>query len=509
MPELQKLATDRVGFFKKLRDYFLTIGEGTVELAINLVVMVLVERFYDQQGLGIYAYLLSLLFIISYISEFGIPRFIEHEIAKTARSPEDDIDILFKARQTSLGLSALVACLLFLTAGYDAAHTRIGERTAAYLIIAAILPLRNLNALKLSVLHGNGRHDVVAKLLTIKRLIFLGAVWLLLIIHVPPSYLFLAFLASEIYLTVAAIVKLKLPGIWKTWIGFGAVRSTLSRGYQYMFTDDALDIVLYVDFLVLGFFVSSWDLGVYAEASILARLFLLVPISIKPIFRRRYTRLTAQGEYQRAAIAFQRTTKIMFYLQSLLALFMLLHFPEILRTFYHTRGEELVSFKIFTVLIPGLIYFAAVTSQEAVYEASEKVAVLKKLAVIIAAINIVLNFYLVPFSGGFGAASATLISMLAYFFIFDLYLDKSHKIEKVPYLLAGAGLYLVYMLLHTLNFGLLPDLFLSPLILFVLFYLMGFFNIAENLQPQTVSKINFKQGGPNNGRIETVSAEPL
>ncbi len=219
--------------------------------------------------------------------------------------------------------------------------------------------------------------------------------------------------------------------------------------------------------------------------------------------------MTAQGEYQQAATAFQRTTKIMFYLQSLLALFMLLHFPEILRTFYHTRGEEVVSFKIFTVLVPGLIYFAAVTSQEAVYEAGEKIAVLKKLAVIIAVINIVLNFYLVPFSGGFGAASATLISMLAYFFIFDLYLDKSHKIEKAPYLLAGAGLYLVYMLLHRLNLGLLPDLFLSPLIVFVLFYLMGFFNIAENREPQTKHKANLIEGGPNNGRIETGSAESL
>ena len=491
MLDLQTLSTDGTGFFKKLRDYFLTVGEGTVELIINLVVMVLVERFYDQQGLGVYAYLLSLLFIISYISEFGIPRFVEHEIAKTNRNPDDQFEILFKARQTSLALSLLVTTLLFLTAGYDAAHTRVAERTAAYLIIGAILPLRNLNALKLSVLHGYGQHDVAAKLQTMKRIIFLAGIWLLLVIHAAPSYLFLAFLVAEIFFAVAAIVKLKLPGIWKTWIGFGSARSTLSRGYQYLFADDALDIVLYVDFLIMGFFVSSWDLGVYAEASILARFFLLVPISIKPIFRRRYTRMTANGEYRCAATAFHRTTKVMFYLQSLLALYILLHFPEILRTFYHTRGEEIVSFKIFTVLVPGLIYFAAVTSQEAVYEAGEQVAVLKKLAVIIAIINIVLNFYLVPFAGGFGAAAATLISMLTYFLIFDLYLDKDHKIKKIPYVLAGAGVYLIYMLMRMLNLGLLADLFLSPVILFALFYGMGFFNIAENAQPQTMLRSGF------------------
>jgi O-antigen/teichoic acid export membrane protein len=509
MLDLKTLSADGSVFTKKLKEYFLTVGEGTVELTINLAVMVLVERFYDQQALGIYAYLLSLLFIISYISEFGIPRFTEHQIAKTDRHPADQFEILSKSGQTALCLSLLVASLLFLSAGYDAAHTRIGERTAAYLIISAILPLRSLNRLNLSVLHGYGQHALVAKLQTTKRLIFLGAIFLLLLIRVPPSYLFLAFLATEVFLTVATAVKRTMPGIWKIWIGFRSVRSTLSQGYQYLFTDDALDVVLYVDFLILGIFVSSWELGVYAEASILARFFLLVPISIKPIFRRRYTLMTTQGKFQRAAMTFQRTTKIMFYLQSLLALYVLLHFEEVLHTFYRTHGEELLSFKIFTVLVPGLIYFAAVTSQEAVYEAGEQIAVLRKLAVIIAIINIVLNIYLVPFAGGFGAASATLISMLAYFLVFDLYLDKAHKIKKIPYMLAGAGVYLIYMLMRSLNFRLLPDLLLCPIILFLVFYFLGFFNVEENLHTITIHQQNLIEGGLNHGRHKTGKAEPV
>ena len=166
----------------------------------------------------------------------------------------------------------------FLTIGYDAAHTQIGERAVAYLIIGAILPLRSLNALKLSILHGKGRHDVVAKLQTSNRLIFLGAIILLIIIRVPPSYLLLAFLCSEIFLAILAVVKHKLRDSWKIWIGFSSVRSTLIQGYRYLFTDDALDTILYIDFLILGFFVSSWELGVYAEA-IQGKRIILLPIS--------------------------------------------------------------------------------------------------------------------------------------------------------------------------------------------------------------------------------------
>jgi hypothetical protein len=42
MFDLQALTTDGSQFVKKLRDYFLTIGENTIELTTTLVVMVLV-----------------------------------------------------------------------------------------------------------------------------------------------------------------------------------------------------------------------------------------------------------------------------------------------------------------------------------------------------------------------------------------------------------------------------------------------------------------------------------
>ncbi|MEJ2164960.1 MAG: hypothetical protein P8X90_05490 [Desulfobacterales bacterium] len=75
---MQLHSARRREFIKKVTIYLFTIGEGAVELFINLAVMVMVERTYDQRGLGVYAYLLSLFFIVGYLSEFGISRFAEH-----------------------------------------------------------------------------------------------------------------------------------------------------------------------------------------------------------------------------------------------------------------------------------------------------------------------------------------------------------------------------------------------------------------------------------------------
>jgi O-antigen/teichoic acid export membrane protein len=137
-------------FIKKVTIYLFTIGEGAVELFINLAVMVMVERTYDQRGLGVYAYLLSLFFIVGYLSEFGISRFAEHEIAKNHDNQAAQTKIVSECCRSMLGLSLIVAALFILTAGWNTDHTRIGERVAAYLILGATLPLRNLNRLKLA-----------------------------------------------------------------------------------------------------------------------------------------------------------------------------------------------------------------------------------------------------------------------------------------------------------------------------------------------------------------------
>jgi O-antigen/teichoic acid export membrane protein len=130
---------------------------------------------------------------------------------------------------------------------------------------------------------------------------------------------------------------------------------------------------------------------------------------------------------------------------------------------------------IFTVLLPGLLFFSVVTAQEPLYEAQGRVKSLQKLILIVSFINLVLNFYLVPFAGFFGAATATTISMLFYFCLFGRHLDKIFRIEKILYLLAGAEIYLVYMIFHKLNFGFLITFWLMPIVLFILFSLVNLF----------------------------------
>ena len=486
------------------------VGEGALELIVNLAVLVLVERRYGQSALGIYSYLLSFYHLTAYLAEFGIPRYVERETALHSESPSDQTQVLNNAYQAVLTLALLAGSLCFLSAAYDTSHTQIQEKVAAYFIIGVAIPFRNLNRVRLASLNGQGRHEEAAKLQAKKRIVFLGAIFTLLTVkiaptyfEIAPSYLVTSFLMSEVYLALAGRRRLQLPSLCSVWAGLDRLRATLREGYRLTFTDDPLEVVLYIDLLVLGIFMSAWDLGVYAEASILARFFLLIPMSLRPIFRRKYCVLIAHADPPQASRLARQAAARLFFLHALLALAMLLFYPQILHLVFRTGGEESLSFQIFKVFVPGILFSASVITSEPLYEALGQVDALRKLMLTVFAVNLVLNVYLIPLAGLFGAASATMISMLLHFLLLGEHSSQPYRLQKGSYLVAGSAVYVIYAVMQALDAGMMVAVWLLPLLLSLLFYCIGFFNADKRLEVQP-SDGGRTDGGRTEGNLTAV-----
>jgi hypothetical protein len=81
MPEFSKFikfaeAVIRENWWQRIRDFSFLIGEGAFDLVVNLIIMIMVERALGAAGLGVFAYLLSILIFAGFISEFGISRYL-------------------------------------------------------------------------------------------------------------------------------------------------------------------------------------------------------------------------------------------------------------------------------------------------------------------------------------------------------------------------------------------------------------------------------------------------
>jgi O-antigen/teichoic acid export membrane protein len=139
----------------------------------------------------------------------------------------------------------------------------------------------------------------------------------------------------------------------------------------------------------------------------------------------------------------------------------------------------MLSFKIFSVFVPGLIFYGAFSAQDPVYEAVGQVAHLRRLTMMTSGINAVLTFYLVPVAGFYGAAIATMLTMLLYFGLFGRDLSLPIQFDKITYIVAGLAVYLIYTLFGGWDLGVGAGYWLAPVLLWVLFYLIGLFGVPS------------------------------
>ncbi len=408
------------GWLKRVKNHSLLISEGTFELGISLMIMIMVERSLGEAGLGVFSYFYSFLVFTSFISDFGIARSLEHDISVTPGTQAKAI-----------------------------------EKAAAYIIIALVIPVRNWNRLKIAVLQGTGRFDRVTALKNRKRILLLVSVFLLLKINVAPSYLLAGYLISEVGLLIKSRREAALSGLMTLWRGKSAFVTTIRRSRHFMFTDEAIDVVFYMDFLI-------------------------------------HCTLSGKNRLGDAATAAKITTTLFFFCHGLLGLYVLLYFPTIIDSLYLDQGKSLVPCHIFAALLPGLLFFSSMSALEAILEASENITSLQKSVVITGVLNFFLNCFFVPFAGFYGAAFSSACAMLAYFILINRELTPLFRIETLKFFVGGAAVYLAYILFENLDVPFLIALFLVPVVLATLFYISNLFyaapvhgaSMARSDQPQ-------------------------
>ncbi len=451
----------------------MSVMDRLAGIGSGLLAMVMVDRYYGPAGLGIFAWFFSLLAIAGYLGRYGIPLFVENHIA---RSPEsaDETAAHALAALLALGVAAIVLCGL-------CAHSIAGPGWGAgdsmlYLLLGPTILFQNINALRLAMLNGTGHHGAAAGLRIRQRVVFLVVTLVLCMANVPVPLLAGAFLLRQMVMVGVGRKTAPLPAISAMLAGCRHIDGMLDKGRAFLFTDNLLEVVFYVDMLILGWFASPMELGVYARALILARLFLVVPVGLRPVSRRLANRLVAAGLDHRLLVAMARTTRGLFFVHGLLAVLVLVNFPRVMTMVFGLQQWVGQSFTVFALVLPGLVFFSAVTSLEPVFEARQQTARLKRLTLVVAVANLILNLNLIPFAGIEGAAMATAGAMFVYFFLFFRLLPPDLRGVRISWPGAAAALYLTYVLHASANLGMIFSLMLTPILFGAVLWMVGFFD---------------------------------
>jgi O-antigen/teichoic acid export membrane protein len=478
----------------RAKNYALSVGESAIDIAVSILLLVLVGRAYGPGGLGVYSFLLSIFVIISFLAEFGVGKYVERELAVGER--QDVQNLLSETRGVVL-LSGLLGGLGTLLLGKWIVGASLVARDAwpGICVLAVAIPLNIYSGYQASVLHGRNDHGAASRAGFVKRLVLLGSVYLLSGARLRPDLLVTAFVFSEIAHIFLVKRAVRMPSLVATLKKLRVAGDTVRKSLRFYFTHEGLRILFFVDFFILGFFVTSVQEGSYAEASVLARLFLIIPLGAAPLFRVRIYNSTG-ADRERIFVDSLRTAARFFSFHSITALAFLLYFPYILRAVFRVQGDIPIFFRIFSLLLPGLLLFSSTVVLEPLFSIGNREEGLNRIALRVFVVNAFLNFYLIPYAGVFGAATATSISLVIYFILFVRAVGEKGAIPIKAYLLSGALVYVAYQILDSVRIPFLFVLLIIATVLPLLFWIVGLYGERQEPVPRS------QEEGQEIGKIE-------
>lgn len=449
------------------------ILENVLELGTACVSLVMVERALGMAGLGIFSFLLAFFKLSGLVVEWGVPRRLEHQLAAADEAAASTANQIRTAAQAAwaTGLAAFVVSMIM--AARMGQLTRVDEIPVSYALIGLALWARNVAVVRLGALHGSGRHDEAASIDIRRRLFFLVTLFLLTRTALPASWLSLAFLISE-WLGMRQAVK-AVPLAKPRWKGFSrqGITASLRAGTSYVLTREVLEILFFADLFILGLLRSDSDVGLFAQVSVMVKGFLLLPLALRPMVRRRLTRAAQKGILE---AAIHRVSRGFFWGHAALAVLVALGFSETSRWIFGPSHVLENHFRVFSIMLPGLVLFAVTLAIEPIYEALDETGNLRSLILRVSLLNGVANFYLIPYAGVLGAAFASCLTMLAYFFGFGFGLNRPALLPRMPFVAAGAAAYLVYWVLQPLGWSVGVLVPVVPVVLALCLHAIDFFS---------------------------------
>ncbi len=441
-------------------------------IVTGMAALIMVDSYYGLSGLGMFAWFISLYSITGFFSRYGTALAVENQMAGSAEQ-DPNLPPQALAALIAIGMVAICVCCMAAIGLPGPAYDSTGA--FLYLALGPTLLAGNINALRLAMLNGSGRHRAAAILSILQRIAGLLALLFMCIARLPVPLLTLFVLTGHIVVLVRGRKTQRLPSLAAAFSQRRHVRKTMELGRAFLFSGVFLNVVVYLDMLVLGWFVGPTELGVYARMLILARLFLVIPIGWQPIFRRQANRLTSLGKSSALRSLAARAMRLIFAGHGLAALFLLLYFPSFALDFFSNALGMAHVLRLFALILPGLVFFSAATVLERMFEASRNTALQERIVIEVAVISLVLNLNLIPFAGSNGAALATSISMFLYFLLLGRRLPGDLAQAAIRWPGAVAALYLAFVLLNHAAISFKAALFLVPVTFGGLLWLAGFF----------------------------------
>ncbi|WP_019570960.1 flippase [Thioalkalivibrio sp. ALE11] len=395
-----------------------SLSAQIAEVLLGLLLLVLLARGLGAEGLGVYAFVLGLMTLLSVPTRMGLPPLIVRETARgQASGAWGPVRGLWRwAHGVAMGLSVLVALGLggvIIVAGVEDETLRstllwgvllvpllalLGIRTAA---------LRGLRHVLAGVLPGQVIRPGLAVVL-IGLLLWLPAVAL-----TPDLAMAMMVLAAVLAfaLGVLWLYRVRPPEMTRAAPEYDA-RAWFAAAWPMALSHGFQQINRYADVILLGILAASVEVGVYRTAAQGALMVALALKALNMVVAPYITRLYNQGEFGKLQKMARRTAQaaLAFAVPSVLV-FALVGEWLLVTVFGPDFGAAWLPLLILGL---GQVFNAGFGSTGLLLNMTGHERDVTRVVAVAAGLNVVLNLALIPLFGVAGAAAATSVSLVVW-----------------------------------------------------------------------------------------------
>lgn len=448
--------------------------------AFGYLSRMVIARFLGANDYGLITLGFTVMSIVAIFSMVGMQSGIVRYVS-FYKGKEDKRRIkgtIISAVKITLPLSLLLAFILFGCSNWISIHVFHDANLTPILRVFAVgIPFSVLASNLLSATMGfqQMRYNVYTqyifqeplKLVAIVLLLLLGfgvlgAAWGWVFAMIAMPFLAFYFLEKKIF----PVFKSKVKAI-------SVDRELFSFSFPMLFAGIAGLVMGWTDTLMLGYFSSSADVGIYNTALPTAQLIRAIPGAFAIIFFPVISELYARDRIEDLRETYTVVTKWMFALIFPTFLLVLL-FPDQIITILF-GAEYSAGATALSILVFGFVLTTVVGPADIILQIYGKTKILMMTHYTGAGINILLNFFLIPLYGVNGAAFATGFSLAFLYLLNFLFAYRIAKIQPfrssyLKIIFASVIAVFVVYLLTKYVIGVSVFVLITMLFVFLLFY---------------------------------------
>jgi len=383
---------------------------------LGMVNQIILGRYLGPENYGLFNLSMSVVMIAATLSVFGffgsLSRFIPYHLEKNEKNIIRSVIDFGSFFSFALGIT--FAIVVYLLADRVAVGIFHDPRLEPVLkIFAVVIPLSSLQQVVRGIVRGFKAVKYDAILFNIGTRIVTISVFLLSMFFVHRLYgAIIAFISGVVITTAIAIwiIRIKIFPDYRQYGRVPIARNLLSFSWPLALTGFTFLFVSKTDKVLLGYFMSSKDVGIYTPALMIANLLIFVSTAFKYIFLPTVSEYFSKNDLRGLEPLFKSTSKWNFLIVLPIFLFILIFPKEILTILYGSNYTG--GYLALIILSLGIAANDFAGTSATILVAGGHTRLNLACEIIAGLTNVVLNIVLIPIYGIVGAAIATGISFL-------------------------------------------------------------------------------------------------